>query len=47
MATVSGFDWSAFNQSLRKQRAARKGKAKKKPGGSKGKKKRPPGGGSL
>ena len=35
MATVGGFDWSAFNQSLKKQRAARKGK------------KKPPGGGSL
>ena len=46
MATVGGFNWSAFNQSLKKQRAARKGK--KKTGTNKGKgKKKPPGGGSL
>ena len=49
MVTVGGFDWSKFNASLKKQRAARKAKSKgKKTGRGKGKGKRPPpGGGSL
>jgi len=51
MAVVGGFDWSAFNQSLKKQRAASKAKGKKKTGtgkatGGKGQQK-PIGGGSL
>ena len=47
MATVNGFNWGAFNQSVKKS-AAKKGKARKpKTGSTKGKAKKPAGGGSL
>jgi hypothetical protein len=40
MATVGGFNWGAFNKLLKKQRAARKAKAKK-TGGSTGQRSNP------